>query len=273
MRESPPEPDDIAGRARAAVYPAYDRQLGPLGHRAMEALSVRPGDRILDLGCGAGGTCLELAQKVGPGGEVLGIDLSAAVLETACRRSLGQTSISFVQGDAQIFPFRREYFDAAFSRFGVMFFADPVTAFANILCALKPGGRLSFVCWRSLEENEVDVVPLRAAYPDMAQLRPHPSAAQPFSFARQEKIQDVLSKAGYRDIAIAGYNDAVSCGDLESTLELVLQCGSLGKIMRESPQLRPAIIEPVRKALAPHDVENKIWLNAATWIVSARKPH
>src|SRR3546814_2320304 len=127
--------------------------LAPLGRAAMNALTAMPGERILDIGCGSGQTSLELGGAVEPGGEVLGIDLSAPLLEVAQRRNSGHQGLRFVQGDAQVFPFAPASFDAAFSRFGVMFFADPVAAFLNIRRGLKPGGRLAFACWRSLEEN------------------------------------------------------------------------------------------------------------------------
>src|SRR3546814_2145703 len=118
----------------------------------MNALTAKPCERILDIGCGSGQTSLELVGAVEPCGEVLGIDLSAPLLEVAQRRNSGHQGLRFVQGDAQVFPFAPASFDAAFSRFGVMFFADPVAAFLNIRRGLKPGGRLAFACWR-LEEH------------------------------------------------------------------------------------------------------------------------
>lgn len=261
---------DLAGRTKAEVHEPLEKQLAPLGHRAMVALSARPGEHILDIGCGTGQTSVELGRIVGSGGKVLGIDLSAAVLETATKKSANCPQVRFVQGDAQVFPLDAGTYDAAFSRFGVMFFADPAIAFLNIRRALKPAGRLAFVCWRSLEENDLDIVPLRAASPYLPPQIPEPSSAAPFSFAQPNKVHDTLAKAGFKDIKITAYDQLVGSGGPDSMLELSLRVGSLGKIVREAPELRALVIEPVRKALAVYDGTGGIRLNAATWIVTAR---
>src|SRR5258706_5573605 len=159
---------DLADRTRAELHAPYERQLAPLGHRAMAALSPKLGEYILDIGCGTGQTSVELGEKVGSEGEVLGIDPAPAVLKVAMEKAKRCTQVRFVQADAQVFPFDPGVYDAAFSRFGVMFFTDPVAAFINIRRALKVGGRVAFVCWRSLEENELDTIPLQAAYPHLA---------------------------------------------------------------------------------------------------------
>jgi SAM-dependent methyltransferase len=264
------ERDDLAGRTRAEVHEPLEKQLAPLGHRAMLSLSAGRGERILDVGCGTGQTSGELGLIVGPGGEVLGIDLSAAVLETATRTAGNCAQVRFVQGDAQVFPFDFGTYDAAFSRFGVMFFADPVMAFANIRQALKPAGRLAFVCWRSLEENDLDIVPLRAAFPYLPPDVPKPGSAPAFSFAKPDRARDILAEAGFEDIEFTAYDEQVGSGDPESMLELSLRVGSLGKIVREAPELRAVVIEPVRKALAAYDGPEGLRLKAATWIVTAR---
>lgn len=264
---------DLAGRTQAEVQEPLNKQLAPLGHRAMFALSARPGEHILDVGCGTGQTSVELGRIVGSGGEVLGIDLSAAALETAEKKSVNCPQTRFVRGDAQVFRFDAGSYDAAFSRFGVMFFADPVVAFLNIRRALKPAGRLSFVCWRSLEENDLDIVPLRAASPYLPAQILEPGSAPPFSFAKPDTVHDILAEAGFEDIEIAAYDQLVGSGDPETMLELSLRVGSLGKIVREAPELRPILIEPVRKALAAYDGPEGIRLNAATWIVTAHSPN
>ncbi|MFM8754728.1 MAG: class I SAM-dependent methyltransferase, partial [Phenylobacterium sp.] len=146
--------NDLAGRTWAALQDRIDRQIRPLGLAAMDRLAPSPGETVLDIGCGCGDTSLELARRVGPEGEVLGLDISGLMLEVARRRAAeaGASALEFRQADAQVaaLPGGR---DAVFSRFGVMFFADPPAAFANLRRALRPGGRLGFVCWRPLAEN------------------------------------------------------------------------------------------------------------------------
>ena len=260
---------DLASRTRVDLDEPYDKQLAPLGSHAISALSVLPGDRILDIGCGTGRTSVELGYMVGPQGKVLGIDLSAIVLETATQKAAGSTHVSFVNGDAQVFPFEPGSYDAAFSRFGIMFFNDPVAAFINIRKALKPGGRLAFVCWRSLQESELDTTPLRAASPHLPQGLPDWSSSASFSFARQEFTHSVLERAGFQNIEISGCDEQVGSGGLESMLELTLRVGSLGRILREAPELRALVHDPVRDMLVARDGPGGPKLNAAIWVVKA----
>jgi len=167
MDQSSPLPtltqDEVRVRAWAEVRELLELQLAPLGRRALQALAPNPGESVLDIGCGGGETTLELARAVAPDGTVVGIDLSAAVLAFAKRAANGCERVRFVHADAQMFPFEPASFDAAFSRFGVMFFTDATAAFSNIRRSPKPNGRLAFVCWRALEENPLDNLPLRAA--------------------------------------------------------------------------------------------------------------
>src|SRR5262245_16382712 len=262
--------EDLAGRTRAELHEPLEKQLAPLGRRAMSALSAKYGERILDLGCGTGQTSVELARIVGSEGQVLGIDRSAAVLQIARVKAKDCAQVRFVQADAHVFSFEPGAYDAAFSRFGVMFFADPVAAFINIRRALKPAGRLAFVCWRSLEENDLDIVPLRAASGFLPSQSSDPGSAAPFSFAEPARVYEILTAAGFKDIQITAHDEEVGSGDPESMLELLLRMGSLGKIVREAPELRALVAEPVRKALAAHYGPKGATLNAATWIVTAR---
>src|SRR5689334_8579890 len=184
MDRSSPVPaltqDELRVAAWAQVREPLERQLAPLGRRALAALAPRPGESVLDIGCGGGDTALDLARAVAPDGTVVGIDLSAAVLAFAQRAARGNERIRFVQADAQVFPFEPASFDATFSRFGVMFFADPTAAFINIRRSLRPNGRLAFVCW----ENQLDILPLRAASAHLPPQPAHdPNAPGPFAFA------------------------------------------------------------------------------------------
>jgi SAM-dependent methyltransferase len=246
-------------------------QLAPLGRQALQALAPNAGESVLDIGCGGGTTALDLARAVAPGGTVMGVDLSAAVLAFAKQAAKGCKRVRFVQADAQVFPFEPASFDAAFSRFGVMFFADPVAAFMNIRRALKPGGRLAFVCWRALEENALDILPLKAAWVHLPPQPAHdPEAPGPFAFANPDRVRGILERAGFTEIGIVAHDELVGSGDLASMLAVCSRVGALGKILRENPELLAATVPAVRSALAAHDGPEGVRLNAATWIVTAR---
>ena len=152
-----------AGPTWVELQAPLDRQLAPLGQAAMAALAPKPGERILDIGCGAGNTTLELARAVAPDGRVTGADISHTLLEVARRRGADMAGVRFVEADVQVHSFEPGGFDAVFSRFGVMFFSDPTAAFVNIRRALKPGGRLAFVCWRTPAENPIMSLPMAAS--------------------------------------------------------------------------------------------------------------
>jgi SAM-dependent methyltransferase len=265
--------DEVRVAARAEVRNLLEQQLAPLGWRGLAALALRPGERILDIGCGGGETALDLVRAVAPDGTVVGIDLSAAVLMYARRAAQGYERLRFVLADAQVFPFEPASFDAAFSRFGVMFSADPGAAFINICRSLKPNGRLAFVCWRALDENPLDILPLRAA---SAHLPPQPAddpdAPGPFAFANPDRVRGILESAGFGEIVFSAHDEQVGSGDLDAMLSVCSRVGALGKILRENPELRAASLPAVRFALAAHGGPDGVKLNAATWVVTARAP-
>jgi SAM-dependent methyltransferase len=263
--------DEVRVGAWAEVRELLELQLAPLGRRGLAALAARPGESVLDIGCGGGETALDLVRAVAPDGTVVGIDVSAAVLVFAQRAAQGCERVQFIQADAQVFPFEPASFDAAFSRFGVMFFADPAAAFFNIRRSLRPNGRLAFVCWRALEENPLDILPLRAA---SALLPPQPAqdpdAPGPFAFANPDRVRGILERAGFAEIDITAHDELVGSGDLEAMLAVCSRVGALGKILRENPEFRAAALPAVRSALAAHNGPDGVRLNAATWIVTAR---
>ena len=183
------------------------------GRAAMEALGVRPGEKILDLGCGTGGTTITLARMVEPGGSVVGADISSEMLVRARQRAeeSGTSNVEFVHADVESEDFGDRYFDAGFSRFGVMFYGDPVKAFGNVHASLRPGARLSFVCWQQIFANEWIMVPGMAVMSATGAAPPMPVAGEPgpFSLSDPEHVQSVLERAGYRDVVVAAHNDWV----------------------------------------------------------------
>lgn len=154
-------------RAWLEIREQLEQQLEPLGRLAIEALRPRLGERVLDVGFGISRTPRTLAQSVGSGGQVVGIELLQVAVEVVRNDLDLPANVTLLCGDAETYTFEESTFDAIFSRFGLMFFADPTSAFRNLLRALRPEGRLGFVCWRQLEENELDALPLRAAAPHL----------------------------------------------------------------------------------------------------------
>jgi SAM-dependent methyltransferase len=179
---------------------------GPPGTLAMDRLGLLPGQRVVDLGCGPGRTTLELAARVGPGGQAVGVDISAEMLAGGRERAarLGAGNVEFVHADAQMHDFGQARFDAAYSRFGVMFFSDPVAAFANVRRALRPGAALSFVCWQGVVDNEWMLIPGAAAAEVTGTLPPMPGPDEPgpFSLADPARVRAVLGAAGFGSIAV-----------------------------------------------------------------------
>jgi len=255
---------DLAAKAWAEVADLLDLQLSPLGLHAIDALSPEIGESVLDLGCGAGQTVLQLADRVGLGGRVVGVDIARPLLEIARLRAAGRSQVDFIESDAATLSLPERGFDCVYSRFGVMAFRDTVAAFSNFRRMMKPSGRLAFVCWRSLDENELDLLPLRAAGLEK-QLDP-----TPFRFADSGFIRAMLEKVGFRQITIQSYDARVSSGDLEAMIGVLLRVGSLGKIIRENPKLRAGAESRVRAALTERGDRAAVALNAATWVVTAR---
>jgi len=235
----------------------------PLGLASVEALSPRSGDIILDVGCGAGQTILQLAGRVGAAGRIIAVDVAPRVLEVAKERTANLPNVELLKCDASQLAFADGTFDAVYSRFGVMFFADPVKAFANFARMLKPNGRLGFVCWRSLRQNELDMFPLQAA--DL----PFDDIAGPFSLEDAETIARTLTSAGFRKISTEAYDCAVSCGGVDDTLKVVTRVGALGMMLRTGRAALAQVEAPVRAALASRAIGGSIYLNAATWVVTA----
>jgi SAM-dependent methyltransferase len=262
-----------AGPVWVRLQDKLDRQIAGIGLEAMRVLAPARGEHVLDIGCGCGQSTLQLADRVGPGGAVTGIDLSAPMLEVARGRPVpaGAASPRFLQADAQTADLGAAEFDAAFSRFGVMFFSDPPAAFANIARALKPGGRLAFACWAPLADNPWMTTPLAAAAPFLPPLPPtDPTAPGPFAFSDPERVHAVLRQGGFTAVNVARFESRIGGGDVEAAVGLALQVGPLGAALRENPGLEDKVAGAVREALAPFATPEGVKMPSAVWIVSAR---
>jgi SAM-dependent methyltransferase len=251
-----------------------DRALLPFGRAAMQRLAVESGERVLDVGCGCGQTSLELAARVGPLGHVSGIDLSRSMLERARTRAALSSNVRFFEADAA--EFRAEpAFDAIFSRFGVMFFDDPVATFSHLREQLTTAGRLGFVCWRALDDNPWAALPLqwvRSARPDAPQ-GPAPSGPGPFSMGDAELVRAQLERAGFRGIAIELFDSDVtlSTGELAPAVEFAMSAGPAARLLVGASELELTRARAaVTAGLEPYWSDRGVALGGSGWVVSAR---
>jgi SAM-dependent methyltransferase len=264
--------NEAGGSVWVEMQAQLDRMTAPFSRQVVEVLAPAPGERLLDIGCGSGGSTLELARRVGPEGQVLGLDISAPMLGLARRRAAeaGLDNVRFVEADAQTARIEPGGYDGLFSRFGVMFFDDPVAAFSNLHGALRPGGRLAFVCWRSMAENGWATVSLTAALRHLpAPPPPPPGTPGAFAFADPDRIRGILGRAGFSGIGVAAFDTKAGVGDLDQTLALVLRSGPVGALLREHEDKREVVAAAVREALAPHQTADGVLLDTAAWIVTA----
>src|SRR5213593_5220288 len=268
--------NEAAGPKWVSFQKVIDAQIAPLGERAMDRAGIDPGERVIDVGCGCGDTTIALARRVGPAGLVLGIDISAPMLERAAEtaRAEGLANVRFENADAQTHRLPPGAFDVVYSRFGIMFFADPVAAFANLRSALRPGGRLAFICWQALRENPWLAVPLEAAARHLTlPPPPAPDAPGPFSLGDPERVRGILSRAGFADVRLEDLRETLTIGGgaLDQAVEFVLQMGPTGAALREAdPAVRPAVAAAVRAALAPFHTPAGVRMASAAWVVTGR---
>jgi SAM-dependent methyltransferase len=255
-----------------------DALIEGFGARALERAELAAGERAIDVGCGCGATSLALAGRVGARGRVLGVDVSSQMLARARERarSAGLSNVEFVDGDAQTHAFDAGAWDCVFSRFGVMFFADPARAFANLRRALRRGGRVSFACWRALPENPWVTVPFAALAKVVAPPPPPPppGAPGPFSFGDPERVRGILSEAGFAEIELTPHDGPLTLGtDLDDAVEFALTAGPASRLLEgASASDRARARDVVREALAPHARGGAVALTGAIWLVRASNP-
>jgi len=267
-----------AGQRWVRFQDQLDLTLRPLGQAAMECGGVAAGDRVLDVGCGCGDTSIELAGRVAPTGSVLGVDISTTMLARARTRAaeIADARVAFENADAASHPLPAESFDLVFSRFGVMFFRYPEVAFANLRTALRPGGRIAFVCWQALKHNEwyrlpVEIAGRHVALPDP----PPPGTPGPFAFADGDRVRGILSAAGFSDIALDSHERAMEVGgpgDVAAAVEFVQTQGLMVRLLQEADEdTRARVTADLRQALAPYHDGRAVRMGSASWLVTARR--
>lgn len=267
----------IDGEYWAANQDRLDRTLAPVVAPLLAFAAPRAGSTVIDAGCGCGATTIELARAVGPSGRVLGIDVSKPMLALAAERVREFANASTLEGDAAELPLRDVHADLIVSRFGVMFFGDPVAAFANLRTGLAPGGCLRFACWRSINENPWLQIPLHAVYEHAPRLpKPDPEEPGPFSFADPARVTRILTGAGFSAPSFTPLDlqmDLAAGGTLEDAVTQSASMGPAKKALADQPDdIRAAAIEAIRRALAPYASADGVSLPAAVWLVAAENP-
>jgi SAM-dependent methyltransferase len=254
-----------------------DQVLRPVSDRLIAAAKPRAGDRVIDVGCGCGATTIQFAERVGPTGSVLGLDVSAPMLARARERAPQDLPITLALADATVHDVASHAADLLVSRFGVMFFADPAKSFANLRKGLKPGGRLVFACWREPKHNPWLIVPLREAGKHAPPLpETNPEDPGPFSFASEARVRRILGNAGFANIDLEpqGLELDIAVGrGLDIAVRAAMTIGPTSRILDgQSEAVRAAAIADIRKALAAYARGDSVPLGAAIWIVTATNP-
>jgi SAM-dependent methyltransferase len=251
-----------------------DIVLAPVADVVIDRAKAKSGERIVDVGCGAGATSIAFAQQVGPGGYVMGIDISAPMLARARQIAPAGMPVEFVQADATVYPFVPSSFDLLVSRFGVMFFADPALSFTNLRKGMRPSGRLAFACWRDPRDNPFFMAPLQAVYKHVPKLpQQGPEDPGPFSFASEARVHRILGQAGFSGIAMEpcdlSLDIAIGRG-LDAAVQGALEIGPAARALAEQPpDVVAAATNSIREALMPFVSGQSVPLRASIWIVTA----
>ena len=266
--------NDEAGRAWTTRQQSWDTAMKPFSDAALIRAAVEPGESVIDIGCGCGATSLQLAELVGPKGRVLGIDVSKPMLSRARERGAGNPVPSFAEADATTYPFEKGGADLLFSRHGVMFFAEPERAFANLRSALKPDGRVAFSCFRTPKENALITTILAAVQdfvPPLPKMNHDPG---PFAFQDPERVKRILTAAGFKAVTLEPVDvqsDVGSGKGLDEAVTNTMEIGPASRALSGAPaETRAKAEAALRAALAPKQKDGKVLLGAGIWIVTAR---
>jgi SAM-dependent methyltransferase len=266
----------VAGPRWVGLEGFVERRVRAVNDLLLAHSGAKPGERVLEIGCGTGAFTVPLAETVGSDGTVLGADISEAMLAGARKRLAGLLNVSLVEADAQAHAFTSGHFDLIASRFGVMFFADPAAAFANLWPALRPGGRLCFACWGSLDENEHWLVPYRVALRHLGppEAKP-PHAPGPMAFADPDYIRSFLGAARFTDITISREHPGIDVSTPAEEAAHACIMGPSGRLIDEKKpdnSTRQAIQRDIEEAFAARFHSEKRELASTVFLVTARRP-
>jgi ubiquinone/menaquinone biosynthesis C-methylase UbiE len=240
----------------------------------IDAARLERGQRVIDVGCGCGGTSFMAAERLGAAGKVVGIDISAPMIDRAKEQSTTDARLAFICADAATYSFA-EPFDALLSRYGLMFFEHPVAALRHLRCQLKPTANVAFVAWRSLVENDWLSVPLQIVRRALGVISesPQPSGPSPFAFSNQAYLQQVLSEAGFACTDIQSFEAPVrmsEAGAEEAVSFIQLHAGPVGRLLSEvDDEARAKALLALRDELARLVRGDALELKGAAWLVTA----
>ncbi|MFB7723678.1 class I SAM-dependent methyltransferase [Nocardia sp. NPDC056100] len=260
-----------SGHAWVQWQELLDQVMKPLEELLVQPVVAGSGARILDVGCGAGATTIAAAQRMGASGSCTGVDISEPMIAAATARGVDSGArVDFLLADAQTHDFEPASFDLILSRFGVMFFPDPVAAFTNLRSATREGGALRFLAWRGTQDNPFMTTAERAAAPLLPNLPPR-VANQPgqFGFADPEFVRGVLDKSGWADISVRPADVRCAMPE-ESLVGYFTQFGPVGQVLPEADDsTRAEVIEVVRAAFEPFVDGDQVRYTSACWMVDA----
>lgn len=262
--------NDTAGPSWVAAQANLDAMLEPLSAQAIAKATAQSEERVLDVGCGCGATTLALAQS---GAQVTGVDLSEPMINRAKERAAGYDNIELIVKDACVYDTMHQ-FDLIFSRFGVMFFADPYEAFGHLHAQLKPNGRLVFICWQAPDQNPWMSLPGRAVAPFLPPLDPAPQPTDPgpFALANSNYCTDILTQAGFHSIEHQIIEAGMYLGaDLDEVMNYQRFVGPVARVVKElQGEQQEAAIAAARAAFEAHMTESGLSLPGRAWLVTAR---
>ncbi len=266
------------GREWALHAEALDRQLAPVAEIGLAELAARPGERVLDLGCGSGATTAALCAAVEPGGAVTGIDISADQIGAARSRP-GAAHAEFIVADAETHAFPPDAYDALFSRFGCMFFGDPPKAYANIYRTLKPGARVVLTAWRALDRNPWAAVPVSVGADVLGPADPPvPGVPGPFAWATPEVFRPILEGTGftavnYREAPVMlQIGESEPADPVQRALAMLTRIGPLARRLKGLPKkTRAAVAARLAPALVDYVSDGWVRMPGLIWVISARK--
>ena len=265
--------DEEAAKRWIVVEEAMDQALEPFGEAALARAQPRPGERMIDVGCGCGATTIALADVAGSAGRVLGVDIAAPMLARARQRVGDRPQVELVEADAETFRFDDDH-DLVFSRFGVMFFGDPGAAFRNLARSLRGGGRLAFICWRRFEENpwfNATFAALRDVVPDAAP--PPVDGPGPCAFADPDRTKMLLEASGFDQISLHAVDLPIFLGsDVPAAVQLATNTGPVGRALPGVDERTRAAVRGRLDALFGRHLGPKgVFLPGAAWVVVARR--
>jgi len=264
--------NDVQGPKWVRLYQRIEPTFAPITAKTIKELAPKPGEHVLDVGCGCGETSLLLADHVSPGGAVTGIDISQPMLALARERADGP--ITFIEANAQSHDFEPNTYDCIFSRFGVMFFDDFQAAFANLLHATKPGGRMALVSWRTRRDNPwaMTAVPVARPHVELPP-RPEPGAPGQFAFEDEAFVRDFLSPAGWSDIGFERFDADLRVGDtVDDAAEFLIEMGPVAApLAAATDDIRSQVGRELRAALEDYVRPDGVFLGSSSWIITAVK--